>query len=95
MYHHERFDGGGYPMGLKQDEIPIAAQIVGVAEAYDSLISERIYKSAYSKAEAFEMIMKGECGIFNPRLMEVFSLVRMDLEDVQDEIHRMYHEDNK
>lgn len=41
------------------------------------------------------MIMKGECGIFNPRLMEVFSLVRMDLEDVQDEIHRMYHEDNK
>lgn len=95
MYHHERFDGGGYPKGLAKDEIPISAQIVGLADAYDSLISERIYKPAYGRAEAFEMIMKGECGIFNPRLMEIFSLVRMDLEDVQDEIERIYSVENK
>ena len=95
MYHHERVDGGGYPKGLAKDEIPISAQIVGLADAYDSLISERIYKPAYGRAEAFEMIMKGECGIFNPRLMEIFSLVRMDLEDVQDEIEKIYRVENK
>ncbi len=95
MYHHERFDGGGYPQGLAKDEIPISAQIVGLADAYDSLISERIYKPAYGRAEAFEMIMKGECGIFNPRLMEIFSLVRMDLEDVQDDIEKIYSVENK
>lgn len=89
MYHHERFDGGGYPMGLAKDDIPIAAQVVGLADAYDALISERIYKPAYSKAEAFEMIMKGECGIFNPRLTEIFSLVRMELEEIQEEIEAM------
>ena len=52
MYHHERYDGDGYPLGLKGDEIPIAAQIVGVADAYDALISERIYKPAYKPEEA-------------------------------------------
>lgn len=86
MYHHERFDGGGYPLGLAQNDIPISAQVVGLADAYDSLISERIYKSAYSKAEAFEMIVEGQCGIFNPRLIEIFSMVRMEIEEAQDEI---------
>lgn len=86
MYHHERFDGGGYPMGLKKNEIPISAQVVGLADAYDALVSERIYKPAYSREEAFEMIVKGECGVFNPRLTEIFSMVRMELEEIQEEI---------
>ena len=86
MYHHERFDGGGYPLGLKKDDIPIAAQVVGLADAYDALISERIYKPAFDKEEAFEMIVEGKCGIFNPRLIEIFSMVRMELEEIQDEI---------
>lgn len=88
MYHHERFDGSGYPMGLAKDEIPISAQVVGLADAYDALISERIYKPAYGKDEAFEMILKGECGIFNPRLIEIFSMVRMELEEIQEEIEK-------
>ena len=86
MYHHERFDGGGYPAGLKKDEIPISAQVVGLADAYDALISERIYKPAFDKDEAFEMIVEGKCGIFNPRLIEIFSMVRMELEEIQEEI---------
>lgn len=86
MYHHERFDGGGYPSGLKKDEIPISAQVVGLADAYDALISERIYKPAFDKEEAFEMIVDGKCGIFHPRLIEIFSMVRMELEEIQEEI---------
>lgn len=86
MYHHERYDGDGYPMGLKGDEIPISAQIVGLADAYDALISERIYKPAYTKEDAFEMIIEGECGVFNPRLVDLFSMVRMELEEAAEEI---------
>ena len=88
MYHHERYDGDGYPLGLKEDEIPIAAQIVGVADAYDALISERIYKPAYKPEEAFEMIIEGDCGVFNPRLIDLFSMMRMELEEVHEEIMR-------
>ena len=88
MYHHERYDGDGYPLGLKGDEIPIAAQIVGVADAYDALISERIYKPAYKPEEAFEMIIEGDCGVFNPRLIDLFSMMRMELEEVHEEIMR-------
>ena len=76
-------------MGLEKDDIPISAQVVGLVDAYDALISERIYKPAYSRTEAFEMIIGGECGIFNPRLIELFSMVRMELEEVQDEILSM------
>lgn len=89
MYHHERFDGGGYPQGLKKDDIPISAQVVGLADAYDVLISDRIYKQAYSDAEAFDMIVEGQCGIFNPRLIEIFSMVRMEFEEVHEEIETM------
>lgn len=88
MYHHERFDGGGYPLGLEKEDIPLSAQVVGLADAYDSLISERIYKSAYGKEEAFEMIVEGQCGIFSPRLIEIFSMVRMEIEEAQEEIER-------
>lgn len=85
LYHHERFDGGGYPEGLKGADIPISAQVVGLMDAYDALVSERIYKPAYEKEEAFEMIIEGECGVFNPRLIEIFRMVRMELEEILDE----------
>lgn len=85
LYHHERFDGGGYPEGLKGEDIPISAQVVGLMDAYDALVSERIYKTAYKKDDAFEMIVEGECGLFNPRLIEIFRMVRMELEEVLEE----------
>lgn len=68
-YHHERWDGGGYPYGLKEDEIPIAAQIVGIADVYDALTSKRVYKNAYSYEEAYRMIVNDECGVFSKKLL--------------------------
>ncbi len=65
-WHHERYDGKGYPDGLKGEEIPISAQVVALADVYDALISERVYKKAYSHEKAVEMILNGECGTFNP-----------------------------
>lgn len=69
-WHHERFDGRGYPDGLKGDEIPISAQIVALADVYDALTSERVYKKAFTHDAAVNMILNGECGTFNPLLME-------------------------
>lgn len=71
-WHHERYDGKGYPDGLKGDEIPIPVQIVAVADVYDALTSKRVYKPAYSHEKAMEMILNGECGAFHPVLMECF-----------------------
>ena len=68
-WHHERYDGNGYPDGLKGEEIPIAAQVVSLADVYDALISERCYKKAYSHEEALKMILEGQCGVFNPSLL--------------------------
>ncbi len=81
-YHHERYDGRGYPDGLKGEEIPISAQIVSVADVYDALVSERVYKDAYSKEEAFHMIINGECGVFSPKIMECFRQVRDKFEQL-------------
>lgn len=69
-WHHERYDGKGYPDGLVGDEIPISAQTVAIADVYDALTSERCYKKAYSHEKAIEMICGGECGSFNPLLLE-------------------------
>ena len=69
-WHHERYDGKGYPDGLKGEEIPISAQVVALADVYDALTSERVYKKAYSHEKAVEMILNGECGTFNPLLLE-------------------------
>lgn len=69
-WHHERYDGKGYPDGLKGDEIPISAQIVALADVYDALTSERVYKKAYSNEKAVSMILNGECGSFDPLLLE-------------------------
>ena len=77
-YHHERWDGNGYPDNLVGDEIPISAQIVAVADVYDALVSPRVYKSVYANNEAFDMIMNGECGQFSPDIMECFGLAKED-----------------
>ncbi len=76
-YHHEKYDGKGYPDGLKGEEIPIAAQIVGLADIYDKLTSDNIRRRAYGNKEAIQMILDGECGEFSPKLMECF----MELKD--------------
>ncbi len=71
-YHHERWDGSGYPEGLAGDQIPICAQVVGLADAYEALTSKRIYKDACSFDRAVNMILHGECGAFSPQLLECF-----------------------
>lgn len=69
-WHHERYDGKGYPDGLKGEEIPIEAQVVALADVYDALISVRVYKPSFSHEKALEMILNGECGAFNPILLQ-------------------------
>lgn len=71
-HHHERWDGRGYPDGLKGDDIPIWAQVVAVADVYDALTSPRVYKSAFDHDTAVKMIFDGECGTFNPKILDVF-----------------------
>ena len=78
-WHHERYDGNGYPDGLKGDEIPISAQIVSVADVYDALVSDRVYKKAYTHEQAMRMILHGECGVFNPVLLECLKDVEQTL----------------
>ena len=77
--HHERYDGKGYPDGLVGDEIPISAQLVSIADVYDALTSERVYKKAFSHEKAMQMIREGECGAFNPLLLSC-------LEEIADEL---------
>ncbi len=84
-YHHEKYDGKGYPEGLVGDAIPLSAQIVSVADIYDGLVSEKIYKKAKSKSMAFEMIVNGECGMFAPRIVEAFRKCRNDFEALVDQ----------
>lgn len=79
-WHHERYDGRGYPDGLKGDEIPIAAQIVALADVYDALTSKRAYKDAFSHEKAVNMILNGECGTFNPLLLECLKDIEGTLE---------------
>ncbi len=79
-WHHERFDGGGYPDGLKGDEIPISAQVVSLADVYDALTSKRVYKDAYPPEVAMKMIRDGECGTFNPLLLECLEEISDTLE---------------
>lgn len=69
-WHHERYDGSGYPDGLKGEEIPVSAQVVALADVYDALVSRRVYKKSYSHEEAMKMILGGECGAFNPVLLQ-------------------------
>jgi len=102
-WHHERYDGRGYPDGLKGEEIPIAAQIVALADVYDALTSVRVYKPPFSHEKAVSMILNGECGVFNPLLLECLEEMastldeklsgggqpgRIELRSVAEEMHR-------
>ncbi len=78
-YHHERYDGRGYPDRLVGDEIPIWGQIVSLVDVYDALVSPRVYKPPYSHERALEMIVNGECGVFNPKLLEGLAACADDL----------------
>ena len=89
-YHHERWDGRGYPDGLKGEYIPICAQVVGIADCYDALTSDRVYKKAFSPEKAYNMILNSECGSFSPKLLECFKNVRASFE----ELTREYADDN-
>ncbi|RHR33149.1 diguanylate cyclase [Clostridium sp. AF19-22AC] len=101
-WHHERYDGGGYPDSLKGEQIPIAAQVVSLADVYDALTSERVYKPAYSHEQTLEMIFSGECGVFNPVLLDALKAVEDHLESevklrsagkiTRDQIHELTYE---
>ena len=78
-HHHERWDGRGYPDGLQGEEISPWAQIVGLADVYDALTSERVYKPPFTHEESVHMILNGECGKFNPKLMEALSALQDDV----------------
>ena len=78
-HHHERWDGNGYPDGLKGDEISIWAQAASLADVYDALTSDRVYKKAYSHDEAVAMILRGDCGVFNPQLLGRFKEIEKEL----------------
>ena len=83
-HHHERWDGNGYPDGLRGDEITIWAQIVSLADVYDALRCKRVYKEAFSREKSLEMIRSGRCGAFNPELLECFFSVEDRLTEIYD-----------
>lgn len=86
LYHHEKFDGKGYPEHLKGEDIPISAQVVSIADVYDALTSERVYKAAFSYEKAYLMILNGECGLFNPRLIDCFIKSKKEFEAKAEEL---------
>lgn len=92
LYHHERWDGKGYPMHKKGDEIPLSAQLVSIADVYDALVSERCYKDAFSPEQAFEMIVGGECGQFNPKIIECFKNLKDEFENFDAENYSLEEE---
>ncbi len=77
-YHHERWDGNGYPDHLVGEDIPISAHVVAIADVYDALVSPRVYKSPYANNTAYDMILNGECGQFSPDVLECFKLAKED-----------------
>lgn len=79
-HHHEKYDGKGYPDGLKGDDISIAAQIVSLVDVYDALTTKRVYKDAYDPDKAYQMILNGQSGSFSAKLLKAFAEVRPDLE---------------
>ena len=81
-HHHERWDGGGYPDGLKGEQNSIGAQLTALADVYDALVSDRVYKAAFSVDKAYNMIKSGECGVFSPKLMACFEFARPDMEKI-------------
>lgn len=86
-HHHEKYDGKGYPDGLKGDEISIAAQLVSLADVYDAHVSKRVYKAAYEPDKAYQMIMGGHSGAFSPQLLKAFEEVRAEFESILAQYH--------
>lgn len=86
-HHYEKYDGKGYPDGLKGDEISIAAQLVSLADVYDALVSKRVYKAAYEPDKAYQMIMGGHSGAFSPQLLKAFEEVRAEFESILAQYH--------
>lgn len=84
-WHHERYDGCGYPDALKGDDIPIEAQVVALADVYDALTSERCYKKAFTHEQAIKMILNGECGSFNPLLIDILNEIAPDLQKLKEQ----------
>lgn len=82
-HHHERYDGRGYPDRLVGENIPISAQIVSLADVYDALVSERVYKKAFTPDQAYEMIQAGQCGTFSPKILECFKMAKGEFEDLK------------
>lgn len=102
-FHHERHDGSGYPDGLKGEEIPICAQVVGLVDAYDALINERPYKKKLKHETAIRMILNGECGVFSDEILTCFLEAVMqpewkkkvrDLNETEKESHKTDHSDD-
>ena len=94
-WHHERWDGKGYPDGLKGEEIPISAQVVSIVDVYDALTSERCYKKAFDHDTAIQMILDGQCGQFNPILLKCLKELRLQLSKMLDkemDDNSYYHE---
>ena len=87
-HHHERWDGRGYPDGLQGNEITIWAQVVSLADVYEALTNERVYKPPYTHSSAVSMILNGECGSFNPQLLNCFLQVSGQLEEITVELPR-------
>lgn len=79
-HHHERYDGGGYPDGLRGEQNSIAAQLTAISDVYDALVSDRVYKAAYPVDKAYDMIKNGECGVFSPKILACFEFARPDME---------------
>lgn len=89
-HHHEKYDGKGYPDGLKGDEISIASQIVSLVDIYDALTSKRVYKAAYEPDKAYQMIINGHSGTFSPKLLKAFTEVKAEFE----RLLVMYHDED-
>lgn len=86
-WHHEKYDGKGYPDGLSGDDIPISAQVVSLADVYEALTSVRCYKDAFSHEKAIDMILNGECGAFNPLLLQALKDISDELKDIDKNTH--------
>lgn len=84
-YHHERFDGRGYPDHLSGDAIPIWAQVVSIVDVFDALVSKRVYKEPFAEDEAIRMINEGECGVFSPVMLDCFRLAKYELKEAAEE----------
>jgi len=94
-WHHEKYDGKGYPDGLVGDAIPISAQLVSLADCFESLTNDSVYREAYSAEEAYDMIRKGNCGVFSPKLLLVFSKAKDELERLSFELRDRTEEDEE